>query len=359
MTGVDYEHIWSMLPFPAFVIGAEDHIVDANLAAEQMVQTSVKQMQQRTIAGIFGENSAIADTARQARSSNNSLMQYNVAVSLPDQPQRSCNVHVGSVTRDNDGLLLIVQPTGVAQKMSRSLTNLAAARSVEAMAAMLAHEIRNPLAGISGAAQLLAMNGGREEQELTDMIQEESRRIGQLVDRVEHFGDQRPTNRKAVNIHDVLDRACRAAKAGFAAQVAFSVDYDPSLPSTAGDADQLLQVFQNLIKNAAESVTKSSGTIRIRTSYNSGVKFSVAGNRTENLPLQVEVIDNGAGIPDNLIADIFEPFVTSKTNGRGLGLPLVSKIVAAHGGLIECTSKAEKTVFCVRLPVWNEIKGGA
>ncbi|MCP5088865.1 MAG: GHKL domain-containing protein [Rhodobacteraceae bacterium] len=359
MSGTDYEFIWSMLPFPAFVLGPGERFLDANLAAEQMVQTSVKQLQQKTINDVFGPDSVISDTASQVLASKGSLMQYNVGVSLPEKPSIICNVHVASMARDTDGLLLIVQPTGVAQKMSRTLTNLSAARSVEAMAAMLAHEIRNPLAGISGAAQLLAMNGGQEEQELTDMIQQESRRIGQLVERVEHFGDQRPTTRKRVNIHDVLDRACRAAKAGFASRIAFIFDYDPSLPSTVGDSDQLLQVFQNLIKNAAESIKNTAGTIRVRTSYNSGIKLSVAGNRTENLPLQIEIIDNGAGIPENLIADIFEPFVTSKTNGSGLGLPLVSKIVAAHGGLIECSSKDDKTVFCVRLPVWNERMGDA
>ncbi len=356
MTDVDFEFIWSMLPFPAFVIGPNNRVIAANLAAEQMVKTSVKQMQLKTITEFFGENSVISDTARQARDSSGSFMQYNVEVSVPDQPPTSCNVHVGQMSLDNPNLLLIIQPTGVAQKMSRSLTNLAAARSVEAMAAMLAHEIRNPLAGISGAAQLLAMTGSDNERELTDMIQQESRRIGHLVDRVEHFGDQRPTERKPVNIHDVLDRSCRAAKAGFASHVSFSVDYDPSLPSTVGDSDQLLQVFQNLIKNAAESVDSARGAIRIRTSYNSSVKFAVAGNKTENLPLQIEIIDNGRGIPDNLIGDIFEPFVTSKTNGSGLGLPLVSKFVAAHGGLIECSSKDDRTVFCVRLPVWREQK---
>lgn len=356
---LDFEYIWGLLPFPCFVIGPDDTFVEANGAAEQLVQTSRKQLQAKSIADVFGKDSVIADTAGQARENLGSLMQYNVDVAVTDQPLLSCNVHVGVMGLENPDLLLIIQPTGVAQKMSRSLTHLAAARSVEAMAAMLAHEIRNPLAGISGAAQLLAMTGDEGDQELTGLIEEEAKRIGQLVDRVEHFGDQRPMDRKPVNIHDVLDRSCRAAKAGFASHVQFSVEYDPSLPDAVGDGDQLQQVFVNLLKNAAEAVDETRGTIKIRTSYNSGVKFAVAGAKTENLPLQIEVVDNGKGIPDNLLDDIFEPFVTSKTNGSGLGLPLVSKIVSAHGGLIECANRDGRTVFCVRLPIWRAEKEAA
>ncbi len=350
---VDYETIWNILPFPAFVIDEQDYLIDANGAGELLVQTSRKQMRRKRISDVFGTGSVIEDTANSARQSHGSLMQYNVDVAPVDQPSQSCNVHIGVMGRGSSTLLLIIQPTGVAQKMSRSLTHLAASRSVAAMAAMLAHEIRNPLAGISGAAQLLGMTVGEEDQELTEMITSETRRIGELVDRVEHVGDQREVMRKPVNIHDVLDRARRAAKAGFAAHVTFSVEYDPSLPDVAGDSDQLLQVFQNLLKNAAESVDHAKGTIKIRTSYNSGVKLAVAGHHTENLPLQIQVIDNGAGIPDALIGDIFDPFVTSKANGSGLGLPLVSKIIAAHGGLIECSSTPARTEFCVRLPVWR------
>jgi len=353
---VDFEHIWEILPFPAFVIGADDTIQTANSAAEQMVQTSAKQMRRKKLHDVFGQGSVIVDSAVTARVNKGSLMQYNVDVALVDQELQSCNVHVGVMRRDASDLLLILQPTGVAQKMSRSITHMASARSVAAMAAMLAHEIRNPLAGISGAAQLLGMTANAEDQELTEMIAQETKRIGELVDRVEHFGDQRQIERSPVNIHDVLDRARRAAKAGFAAGANFSIDYDPSLPDVAGDGDQLQQVFQNLIKNAAESVDNSKVNITIRTSYNSGVKLAVGGSRTENLPLQVEIIDNGRGIPADMIADIFEPFVTSKSNGSGLGLPLVSKIITGHGGLIECNSADGRTVFCVRLPIWKTPK---
>ena len=353
----NFEQIWANLPFPAFVVDPENCLRLSNSAGEQMVKISAKILRNRSVESLFGETSVIAETVAQARIKSGSLMQYNVDVALSGLHPVRCNVHVGPVGSDSGDLLLIIQPTGVAQKMSRSLTHMAAARSVVAMSAMLAHELRNPLAGISGAAQLLAMNGSDEDRELTDLIEQETKRIGKLIDKVEHFGDDRPTQRSAVNIHDVLDRAVRAAQAGFAKHVAFSVDYDPSLPDAAGDADQLLQVFQNLIKNAAEAVDQTHGKIKLRTSYNSGVKFAVAGRRTETLPLQIDITDNGRGIPDTLISEIFDPFVTSKSNGSGLGLPLVSKIVMGHGGLIDCDSIPGRTTFTLRLPVWRTKKG--
>lgn len=353
MTPTPYENVWDTLPFPAFVISSIAEITHANTTAEQLVSTSQKQMKNKPLAQFFREDSIVVSTVKQAIKGKGSVTQYNVDVVVADKPAAVCNVFVSFLNTTQTDLLLLIQPTGVAQKMSQSLTNLSAARSVTAMAAMLAHEIRNPLAGISGAAQLLAMNASDDDVELAEMIGQETRRIGQLVDRVEHFGDQRPMHPKPVNIHDILDRARVAAEAGHAAGVMFHLDYDPSLPEVSGDADQLLQVFQNILKNAADAVTGKRGEITIRSSYNSGVKLAMQGNKTQNLPLQIEIIDNGCGIPDNLISEVFDPFVSSKSNGTGLGLSLVSKIIAAHGGLVECTSRVGRTVFSVRLPVWR------
>jgi two-component system nitrogen regulation sensor histidine kinase GlnL len=359
MTENIYENIWGALPFPTFVVTSKGQVTHVNAAAELLVSESQRQMKTKRISQLFSRDSIILSTVNQAIKDTGSVTQYNVDVAIIGKAAIPCNVYVNFLNSDQSSIMLIVQPTGVAQKMSQSLTNLSAARSVTAMAAMLAHEIRNPLAGISGAAQLLAMNANTEDVELSEMISQEAKRIGQLVDRVEHFGDQRPMDVKPVNIHDVLDRAQRAAKAGYAAHLSFTVEYDPSLPDAAGDADQLLQVFQNLIKNAAEAIEGGRGKIKVRTSYNSGVKLAMQGNKTQNLPLQIEIIDNGCGVSSSLISEIFDPFVTSKSNGTGLGLSLVSKIIAAHGGLIECNSADGRTVFCVRLPVWHNTKGTA
>lgn len=353
MIATDPNVVWNNLPFPALVLDGKRQVIEANSASEQFMSASERQIRKRGLSYFFGSDSIVMSTMAQAVADTSSVTQYGVDVAVTGKPSISCNVHVNFLSPEDGTVLLIIQPTGVAYKMSQSLTHLAAARSVTAMAGMLAHEIRNPLAGITGAAQLLAMNASDSDRELAEMIGQEAKRIGNLVDRVEHFGDQRPVERQPVNIHDVLDRASRSAKAGFAAHVQFSLEYDPSLPDVAGDPDQLLQVFQNLIKNASEALTDTRGQIRLRTSYNSGMKFAASGHRIENLPIQIEVIDNGKGIPEALIADVFDPFVSSKSNGTGLGLSLVSKIVASHGGLIECSSADGKTRFCVRLPIWR------
>lgn len=226
----------------------------------------------------------------------------------------------------------------------------AAAKSAIGMAEMLAHEIKNPLAGIAGAAQLLSMNLSAEDRELTDLIVHETRRIVQLLDQVEQFGDQRPPERRAINVHDVLERARRSAEVGFGAHMVFLDDYDPSLPDVFADPDQLLQVILNLLKNASEA-QPGGGTIKIRTYFERGLNVQGFDGRRVSLPLHVEIQDDGPGLPEAISENIFEPFVSGRENGTGLGLALVSKIIAAHEGWIEVRSRPGQTVFRVSLPM--------
>lgn len=348
-----FEALWGAIPYPALVVDETDAIVTANPAAESFGAISLRQMAGKPLGRFVGDDSALLDVVGQARRNGVSVVQYDVMVGWADQPPEVQNVHAAPLHDGTGKILILMHPQGMAEKMDRSLGHRSAARSVTGMAAMLAHEIRNPLAGISGAAQLLEMGLGEGDRELTGLIRAEADRIGKLVDRVEQFGDLRPAQRKPLNIHDVLDRARRTAQAGFAAHVRFSEDYDPSLPPTAGDPDQLLQIFQNLLKNAAEAVPRVGGTIAIATGFSPGVKLVRPGQKSEPLPLLVSITDNGPGIPENIIRDIFDPFVSSKVNGSGLGLSLVSKFIADHGGVVECDSRPGRTRFRVRLPVWQ------
>jgi two-component system nitrogen regulation sensor histidine kinase GlnL len=218
------------------------------------------------------------------------------------------------------------------------------------MAEMLAHEIKNPLAGITGAAQLLSMNLGGSDREMTDLIVAESRRIVKLLEQVEQFGNVRPPDLRPVNLHDVLSRARRSAELGFGAHMAFREDYDPSLPPTEADADQLTQVFLNLVRNAAE-VAPDGGTITLRTYYDGGLRVTRPSGGRGRLPLHVEVIDDGPGMPDRLRDGAFEPFVSGRENGTGLGLALVAKIVGDHGGWIALETTPGRTMFRISLPV--------
>jgi two-component system nitrogen regulation sensor histidine kinase GlnL len=218
---------------------------------------------------------------------------------------------------------------------------------------MLAHEVKNPLSGIRGAAQLLDDNvSSADDRQLTQLIVDETDRICALVDRMEVFSDSRPLERGAVNIHQVLEHVRRVAQNGFARRVRITERYDPSLPPVLGNRDQLVQVFLNLIKNAAEAVPEEGGDIAITTAYQHGMRLAVPGSdKRVHLPLVVSIEDNGAGIPDDLRPHLFDPFVTTKQGGTGLGLALVAKLIGEHGGVIEFDSQPRRTVFRVMLPL--------
>ena len=350
----DFEALWHALPSPALQLDAEGCILAVNAPAEVFLDQSQAQLRGRTVARLTGEDSRVSDLVRRVNRQGIKMAEYDVELSWPDLPARLVDLHAAPITPGDQGLVLLIQPRAIAETMDKSLSHRNAARSVAGMSAMLAHEVKNPLAGISGAAQLLEMNASEGDRELAALIREEADRIKGLMSRVEQFGDIGPARREPVNIHDVLDRAARSAKAGFASQIRFIEDYDPSLPPTPGDADQLMQVILNLLKNAAESAPEVGGTITLRTAYRAGMKVATPGGRRESLPLQISVIDNGPGVPEDLQRHIFEPFVSSKSDGSGLGLALVSKIVADHGGIIACDSVPGWTRFRLSLPVASE-----
>jgi len=343
--------IWMSLPVPAFLLSQDDLITDINPVAEQFLNISAKHLRGAPVFDKLSIDAPLDGAFQRVRDNHSALFINNVDVSGGNSAPVQCNIQIAPVVDAPGEILVLMEPRQLADRLGRSNSIKSSARSAIGMAEMLAHEIKNPLAGIIGAAQLLSMNLTSADQEMTDLIVAESRRVVTLLDQVEQFGNVRSPEKRAVNVHDLLDRACKSAKVGFAANMSFHEEYDPSLPSTFVDGDQMLQVFLNLLKNAAEAAGNTEGTILIRTFYDLSLRLRRKDGSGSSLPLQVEIIDDGPGLPPEIMADIFEPFVSGHENGTGLGLALVSKIITDHDGWITVDSVPGRTVFRISLPV--------
>ena len=343
--------IWASLPIPAFLVGADDRITEANPAAEDFLKSSARSLRGTPVFDRLMIDAPMDEAFARVRANNSALFVNDVDVSTGDRAPGQCNIQVAPLADQPGTILLLVSPRDIADRLGRSHSVKSAAKSAIGMAEMLAHEIKNPLAGISGAAQLISMNANKEDRELTDLIVEETRRIVKLLEQVEQFGNLRPPDCRAINIHDLLDRARKSANLGFAARMQFVEDYDPSLPSTWVDGDQMVQVFLNLLKNAAEACGTKGGTIRLHTFYDMSLRLRRKDGTANKLPLQIEIVDDGPGIPPEIANDIFEPFVSGRENGTGLGLALVSKIISDHDGWITVESVPGRTTFRISLPM--------
>lgn len=344
--------ILNAMPHPVLAVAGDFTTSFANDAAEQFFATSRNVLMRHKLSEFVSFGSPLLALISQVIEQNASVNEYGVDLSSQRFGEKSVDVQVSPVGDAPDIALVILQERTMAHKMDRQLTHRGAARSVAGMAGVLAHEIKNPLSGIRGAAQLLEQSANDDDKELTRLICDETDRICKLVDRMEVFSDERPIPRVPVNIHVVLERVKKLADTGFARNIKITEEYDPSLPPVPGDQDQLIQVFLNLVKNAAEAIDGNEGEISITTAYRPGVRLSVPGSKERvGLPLEICVIDNGPGVPADLLPYLFDPFVTTKASGTGLGLALVAKIIGDHGGIIECDSQPRRTVFRVLLPM--------
>lgn len=341
--------IWNSLPVPAFIIDEKDRISDVNAAGEGFLNASRKSVIGYPVWDQIAVDAPLEEAFERARWQGTPLFVNDVDVGSGSRAPLQCALQIAPLVGHPGSMIMIISPRELAGRMTRGNTVKSAAQSAIGMAEMLAHEIKNPLAGITGAAQLLSMNIPPQDIELTDLIVAESRRIVKLLEQVEQFGNLQKPDFKPVNIHDVLDRARRSALLGFGADMTIIEDYDPSLPLAYGDPDQFLQVVLNLLKNASEAAGPQGGTIRLRTYFEHSFRLRRSDGSGHSLPLQIEIIDDGPGLPEDIRGDIFDPFVSGKENGTGLGLALVSKIVSDHDGWISAESVPGRTVFKLSL----------
>lgn len=338
---------------PVIMVDAKGLVAFANWEAESFFGASANHLARHDISAFIPFGSPLLTLIEQVRERKAPVNEYRVDLSSPRLgADKLVDLYVAPVLSEPGAVVVVFQERSMADKIDRQLTHRGAARSVTGLASMLAHEIKNPLSGIRGAAQLLETSANDEDRALTRLICDETDRIVSLVDRMEVFSDERPVDRVPLNIHSVLDHVKAIAKAGFARHIKFAEHYDPSLPPVYANRDQLVQVFLNLIKNAAEAIgERHDGEILLTTAYRPGIRLSVAGTREKiSLPLEFCVHDNGPGVPQDLLPLLFDPFITTKTNGSGLGLALVAKIIGGHGGIVECDSQQNRTTFRVLMP---------
>ncbi|HEY0183806.1 MAG TPA: ATP-binding protein [Rhodopila sp.] len=353
----DAAAILGALPVPVMLLDPENRFRHVNHAAEQFLGLSAAWLTQHRLEDLLPDDNPLFLLIEQVRGTEATISDHDLNLDSPRLHKRGITVQGSPLPEEPGAVLLVMQDASAARALDRQLAFRGAARSVSGMAAILAHEVKNPLSGIRGAAQLLEASVAPADRELAELIRDEADRIRELVDRMEAFGEK-PIARTAVNIHRVLEHVRKLAQSGFAAHIRFQELYDPSLPPVWANRDQLVQVVLNLVKNAAEAATQEGihhPEIVLTTGFQHGMRVAIPGSTERlDLPLFVAVRDNGHGIPEDIRPHLFEPFVTSKSTGSGLGLSLVAKIVGDHGGLIEVDSRPGRTEFRLHLPVVTE-----
>ena len=332
------EGMLNILPHPAVLLDDQDCVYWFNSAAEHFFQISVRLVTGVPLSQLVPFGSPLLELLPRVRETGSTITEYKVDLGTPRiGANKIVDAFACTSAELGGGIMLVLQPRGMAERIDSQLVSRGSARSVVGLAAMLAHEIKNPLSGIRGAAQLLEQSVVPDDRALTYLIRDETDRIVKLVERMEVFGDERPMPQEELNIHAVLGRVKALADAGFAANVRIVEDYDPSLPPLQGNADRLIQVFLNLVKNACEAIgDRPQGEIVLQTAFKPGIRLKMPGTaEVINMPIEVTVKDNGPGIPSDIRPHLFDAFVTTKETGSGLGLALVAKYVADHGGIID------------------------
>ncbi|MEO8926298.1 MAG: ATP-binding protein [Caulobacteraceae bacterium] len=332
---------------PALIVGGDGTLAAANVAAEALFGAALAPRARDRFAAAFPLDAALTALVDRCALEGAPVRAHAVEIALFGGPALTADAAVAPLGGGAVLVALHVRPSTSGRRADGP-------RSMLGLGRMLAHEINNPLAGIRGAAQLLKAGAGVEDIPLAQLIVDETDRIGRLVGRMEAFSDDTAPHRAAVNLHQVLDRVRALAINGIAHGLTVRESYDPSLPPAWGEEDQLIQLFLNLAKNAAEAARARGdgrGEIGLATAFHHGARLvRFGGHAAAAAPLEVRISDNGPGVSSEVRDHLFEPFVTTKAQGTGLGLALAAKIVASHGGAIDFESAPGRTLFRVRLP---------
>ncbi len=348
----------NVLPFPLLLIDQKNCFVWLNPAAESFFKSSTAFLAGHAVAELIPPDSSFFALLERVRQAGRSVVERELGLISPKLGARKGTIQMVPVPArskmDNSAQVLVsIQEQSMAEQLSTQNQFKGAALSMSKMTALLAHEIKNPLAGIKGAAQLLELDLPAEYRELSGMIVDEADRITSLLSRIENLSTDAPLKFADVNIHEVLDHCIRITKASFGRHLRIVRRYDPSLPNVRADRELLVQCFLNLFKNAAEATIVGDELV-LGTSY-SMTRYisSLSDGKRVHLPLQIEIEDTGTGIPEELCEHIFEPFISTKSGGSGLGLAMVASVIADHGGTITHQRRDQGTCFSINLPFLN------
>jgi two-component system, NtrC family, nitrogen regulation sensor histidine kinase GlnL len=329
------------LPSALIVLDADGCVAGVNAAAEAFLNASAASLLHKP----FGVVLRLPESCLAGLRDDAIFASFDCVVDRP----RGGKVRVDFQTTplpDHDGWrLVLLHHAATAQAIGERRHG---SRMAIGVAAMLAHEIKNPLAGIRGAAQLLETQASDATKRMTKLIRDEVDRVTALIDRMEQFTDDRALVRRPENIYAILDHARAVAATGFGANIDIRDAFDPSLPPVLVHRDTLVQIVLNLLKNASEAVPSGQrGTVWLTTRYRHGVAVPGAAGQRLSVPIELCVIDDGPGPPPEIAEHLFEPFVSSKASGRGLGLALVDKLVRDNGGIVQFAREGdpERSVF--------------
>jgi two-component system nitrogen regulation sensor histidine kinase GlnL len=339
-------------PVATLLIDGEGRIYLANASAESLLNMARSALIGSHITKVLRLADATMDSTIWA--TDKPLSAYDILVHAGRNEALEMDIQISPLSDDESWRIVALHIHGQSQAIGMRRASHGA-KSATGAAAMLAHEIKNPLSGIRGAAQLLEGDTSEATRPLTKLIIDEVDRIAALIDRMQHFTSNLPLQCAPENIYPLLDRAVEIARAGFARNCPIARKYDPSLPNAMVNGDAFVQVMLNLVKNAVEAVQEiEDGQVQVATSYRHGLSImSARGNKTAPLQIEIQVIDNGPGVPDNIRDVLFNPFISNKRSGQGLGLALVDKLVRDMNGLVqyERDKAGARSIFRVLLPM--------
>ncbi len=347
-----HKQILSSLNTPLIILDKNNLIKFVNPSLEEFISLSKTILINNSLLNFIDSDSPLFMLVNRVRKTNSSLSEESLTLSSKNFFQKEVKVNIMPVFDLDSHIIIQIEELINSKKYLSFNIHDKISKSFSSMVSMLMHELKNPLSGILGASQLLEKDlKTKNLRDLTDVIKLETKRINKVLANFEDITDSsRDIQNSYLNIHEVLKHCIKVAKNSFGKNLSILEDYDPSLPDVFGNYDLLIQIFLNIIKNACE-VESSSGIVKIKTSFDFNKFFSDEGSIPRQKPLQIEIIDNGQGIDKQLLTKIFEPFVTTKSNGKGLGLSVVLSGLNAMDASIDVITKENRTNFCVNFPL--------